>query len=118
MVAVMRTTRRPIGAARVKLTILCRQKVTTTSGGETSTTYTDLYKKELDVDASSMVAEGEGTLVPVVAVIPAAVPATGVNDAPEITWRPEVSARTLPVALKSSFDLPVFKADESEIKRR
>jgi hypothetical protein len=150
LVAVMRTTRRPIDASRVAFRLVCRKRVTTRSGGETTTTYEDIYKKELEVDAGSLVADGEGTLVPVVAEIPASLPGTGEDeesfgpggrgeerdskpvgrvrrrflsrdhrsDAPTYDWKLEVVARTFPVALKAAFDLPVFEADESEIRKR
>ena len=118
LVAAMRTTRRPIDPARVKLTISCQKQVTTRSGRETSTRYEDVYREALEVEADSMASEGPRTLVPVVFDIPAGLPGRGQGFFPGAYWSLEVKARSFPISFWASFELPVFQTDESEIRKR
>jgi hypothetical protein len=63
---------------------------------------------------------GEGpqgeTLLPVVIAVPTGAPPTEIDSDFPITWVLEVKAKVFPASFVADFELPVFEADEGEIR--
>ncbi len=56
-------------------------------------------------------------MLPVSITVPDGVPGTSLETDSRVTWTLQVKARSFPVSFKAVFDLPVFYADEEEIRR-
>ena len=57
------------------------------------------------------------TMLPVSIEVPATAPGTSLEPGCPVRWVLEVKARALPVSFDAIFELPVFYADEGEIRR-
>lgn len=57
------------------------------------------------------------SMLPVSIEVPAGAPATSLEPGFAVSWVLAVKARSFPVSFSASFDLPVFYADDAEIRR-
>lgn len=106
-------TRKPISADRVDLVLSC----TETRAGEKAHRKV-LYRKAVAVHPEGTRTDADKTLIPVVTGIPGNLPDSRHWPGHQVAWKLKLKARTFPVSLRVSFDLPVFQADESEIQKR
>ncbi len=135
-------THRPLRADRWQLRLQCFVPMTTnhSSAQETEFTHRMLEKVELATgqrrswrtsDWRGMCAcslelqpagdakrDTEGrAMLPVSITVPKGVPGTSLDSNATVTWTLQVKARSFPVSFKAGFDLPVFYADEEEIRQ-
>jgi len=96
-----------------RLVLSCIEKRTTGSGKKRSTTETTLWQDER-VIGRALSAPGEPAAVPVAFALPYdQPPSTTESGRREVTWRLRVSAAVPGIDYSASFDVPVFRTEES-----
>jgi len=95
-------------------TLNCVRRITTGSGKNRSTKETTVYQDERVIQRSMSSGEPNVTAVPVLFALPYDQPQSTVSDStPQVIWRLECIAEVPGVDYHASFDLPVFKTEES-----
>lgn len=110
-VAAVRTGR-PLDEARTELVLSCVER-----GEGRKAPVRELYKERLSADAGSVRPGGDPTSLHLAVDIPEDLPGRRDDEAPFVTWTLELRAPAFPVALKASFDLPVFKVGRPDIEK-
>jgi hypothetical protein len=75
------------------------------------------FSRELEPAGDAKVDTEGRAMLPVSIEVPAGVPATSLEASFVVTWTLQVQAGSFPVPFNASFDLPVFYADEEEIRK-
>ena len=99
----------PAEGYRVKLSCICK----TTSGEDT--TEETLWDDEQLIERELQGTDFQRSAIPVMFAVPYDLPASTTDDGNrQITWRLEVSAATPGIDYRATFDVPVFKTEESQ----